>query len=60
MGLTQSGIGNLSLVLVAPMNYTLMVYTDPKVQPPLPEKDMTKHPKSHKTSLIDIKATISK
>ena len=35
-----------------------MVHIDLKVQPPLPKQDVTKHPKSHKTSQIDIIANI--
>ena len=37
------------------MHYTLTIYIDPKVQPPLPKQNMTKHPKSHqlnKTGII--------
>ena len=43
-----------------PMYNNPMVYIDPKVQPPLPKQDLTKHPKSHKTSQTDIIAAIFK
>ena len=49
-----------SLELSTPVSYTLMIYIDPEVQPPLPKHDKTKHPKSHKTRQKDIIATVSK
>ena len=42
------------------MHYTLTVYIDLKVWQPLYKQDVTKTPKSHKTSQKDIIAAISK
>ena len=42
------------MVWIAPICNTLIVYVDPKVQPPLPKQDITKHPTSQKTSPKDI------
>ena len=58
--LPQFGVSRPSLEFAACVQYTPMVYIDPKVQPPLPKQDMTKHPKKHKTSQTNIIATISK
>ena len=35
-----------------PMYYTLMVYIDPKVQPPFPKQDVTKYPKVIKQAKV--------
>ena len=47
-------VGFPSIDLAPLVRYTLMVYTDPKVQLPLFNQDVTKQPKSLKTSQIDI------